>query len=407
MAAAPMADDNRRIPRIDRRRFRRADGTFRDCWSVRYYDPRGINRRVACQSELEAEKFRAKLLTEAGWPGARSASPFSHGPSMTLGEFWLLWLRDARDRLAEGTIWHYELSWRLRIEPVFGAYPVRSIRPHDIAEWRSDMLDDGVGDEAVRHAMCALQGLYRIAAEWGEADLNPVALVKKPRQGRKKAIELLPPLGVERVRAQLIAGGDLRSATMVSVMAYSGLRPGELLGLEWRHIRQATILIEQAVGGTKLKLPKNGRVGRTIDLLEPLAADLQRWRRSTGGEGFVFAKRDSTHMTNADWAAWRTGKFHPAANRAGLGKPRPYDLRHFFVSLLVREQLSSVVEIADQLGHAPTQTHNTYAHVFSEYRRTPPRDLNEWILENRRKAEREVGSPRRKPRRLRDAHDGG
>lgn len=406
MATAPIADDNRRIPRIDCRQYRRADGTFRDYWSVRYYDPQGVHRRVSCQSELEAEKLQAKLLTDANRPGARSAPPFTFGRSLTLGEFWLLFRRDARDRLAEGTIAHYELSWRLRIAPAFGAYPVRAIRPRDIAEWRSQMLADGVGDEAVRHAMCALQGLYRIAAEWGEADLNPVAPVKKPRQGRKKAIELLPPLGVERLRAQLIARGDLRSATMVSVMAYAGLRPGELLGLEWRHIRKATILIEQAVGGTRLKLPKNGRVGRTIDLLKPLAADLQQWKRTTRGGGFVFAKGDGSHMTNADWAAWRSGQFHPAAKYAGLGKPRPYDLRHFFVSLLVREQLSSVVEIADQLGHAPTQTHNTYAHVFSEYRRTPPRDLSTWILENRRKAEREVGSPRHKRKRLRDAHDG-
>jgi integrase len=401
-----MADDNRRTPRVERRRYRRTDGTFRDCWSVRYYDPTGANRRVSCRSELEAEKLRAKLLTDADWPGSRSASPFTHGPSMTLGEFWPLWLRDARDRLAESTIHHYELSWRLRIAPVFSAYPVRAIRPRDIAEWRSQMLDDGAGDEAVRHAMCALQGLYRVAAEWGEADLNPVAAVRKPRQRRKISVQLLAPLAVERLRAQLVTRGDLRSATIVSLMAYSGLRPGEVLGLEWHHIRKATILIEQAVGGTKLKLPKTGRVGRTVDLLEPLAADLQRWRRTTGGDRFVFPRPDGSHMTNADWALWRSRKFHPATKRAGLGTPRPYDLRHFFVSLLVREQRASVVEIADQLGHAPTQTHDTYAHVFSEFRRTPPRELNEWIFENRRRAEREVNSRRRKSRRLRDAHDG-
>lgn len=405
MVLTPMADDNRRTPRIDCRRRRRADGTFRDDWSVRYYDPRGANRRVSCKSELEAEKVRARLLRDACWPGALPASPFSHDASLTLGEFWLLWLRDARARLADGTISHYELSWRLRIAPVFSGFPVRSIRPRDIAEWRSQMLTDGVGDEAVRHAMCALQGLYTVAAEWGEADLNPVAPVRKPRQGRKTAVVLLPPLGVERMRAQLIAGGQLRTAMIICVMAYSGLRPGEVLGLEWPHIRKATILIEQAVGGTKLKLPKTGRVGRTIDLLEPLATDLEKWRKVTGGEGFVFAKPDGSHMTNDDWARWRTRKFRPAAERAGLGKPRPYDLRHFFVSLLVREQRASVVEIADQLGHAPTQTHDTYAHVFSEFRRTPPRGLNEWIVANRRKAEREVHH-RRKSWRLRDAHDG-
>ena len=35
------------------------------------------------------------------------------------------------------------------------------------------------------------------------------------------------------------------------------------------------------------------------------------------------------------------------AAAAGLGRPRPYDLRHSFASLLIREQRASIVERAD------------------------------------------------------------
>jgi hypothetical protein len=57
--------------------------------------------------------------------------------------------------------------------------------------------------------------------------------------------------------------------------------------------------------------------------------------------------------------------FEPAAERAGLGRVRPYDLRHSFVSLLIAEG-RSIVEVARQAGHSPTMALDTYGHVFDE-----------------------------------------
>ena len=69
-----------------------------------------------------------------------------------------------------------------------------------------------------------------------------------------------------------------------------------------------------------------------------------------------------------------------------MGTPRPYDLRHSFASLLIREQRTSIVELAEQLGHAPTMTLNTYAHVYAEHRRGEPIDVNAWITRAREEA---------------------
>jgi integrase len=86
------------------------------------------------------------------------------------------------------------------------------------------------------------------------------------------------PEDIERLRAVLLEDGDHRSATLVSVLAYAGLRPGEALGLEWHHVRDHTLLIEQAVSEGRLKRQKTNRVDRTVDLLEPLAEDLADWK---------------------------------------------------------------------------------------------------------------------------------
>src|SRR4051794_21933777 len=112
-----------------------------------------------------------------------------------------------------------------------------------VSEWRAELVADGVGPEA----MTLLQAMYTVAIEWGEATANPVSVVRKPKQGRRRVVHPIAPEGVERLRREFLRVGDLRSATLVSVLAYSGLRPGEALGLELRHIRQRTILVEQAV----------------------------------------------------------------------------------------------------------------------------------------------------------------
>ncbi len=74
-----------------------------------------------------------------------------------------------------------------------------------------------------------------------------------------------------------MADGDLFSATLVSVLAYAGVRPGEGIGLERRHLREDTILVERAVSYGSLKLQKTGRVYRTVDLLPELRADVLTW----------------------------------------------------------------------------------------------------------------------------------
>src|SRR3954462_4766914 len=122
--------------------------------------------------------------------------------------------------------------------------------------------------------MVLLQAMFTVAIEWGEADINPVSVVRKPRQGPRRAVAPIPPEGVERLRAVLLDADDLRSATLVSVMAYAGLRPGEALALEWRHVRESTLLVEQTVSDGELKRQKTGRLYRTVDLLAVLAEDL-------------------------------------------------------------------------------------------------------------------------------------
>ncbi|MCW2993811.1 MAG: helix-turn-helix protein [Conexibacter sp.] len=379
-----------REPTVELRRRRLADGGWSETPTVRYYDELGVRRRQSFETMAEADFERARLALDQSRRGP-IAGP---AESMTLADFWPTYHADACSRLQEATIASYEGVWRRAVEQRLGDRPLHEITPREISMWRVEMQKAGKGPEAIRMSMMLVQAMFTLALEWGEASTNPVALVRKPRQGRQRAIEVMDPNLVERVRRRMLAHGDPFSATLVSVLAYSGMRPGEALALERRHIRNDTILVEQAVARGRIKLQKTGRIYRTVDLLPPLRDDLASWIASSGRDAptdRLFPRDDGEWFRIDDWNNWRNRKFYEAFDDLEISRRRPYDLRHSFVSLMIREGELSIVELADQLGHAATETLKTYAHVFSEYRRQPRVPAVELIAEARRDLPRAGG----------------
>jgi integrase len=219
---------------------------------------------------------------------------------------------------------------------------------------------------------------------------NPVKAVRKPSAKRERAVVCLAPGEVEKIRAVLIAGGRLYAATMVSLIAYQGLRtPEELLGLEVKHVRKNTLLVEQRnidgeiVGGQKVR----GFHPRAIDLLEPVRRDVRKYLLATGiRNGVLFPRRDGAPWRLHDYNNWRRRVWQKARETAGVDPLPPYDLRHAFASLQIRAGMS-IPELAEQMGHSPQMTVMTYTHVIRELKGEP-----------RIPAEKQIERARRKPR---------
>jgi integrase len=203
-------------------------------------------------------------------------------------------------------------------------------------------------------------------------------------QKRKHAVRPIPPATVEQIRRKLIADRRLRDATLVSVLAYAGLRPGEALALRWGDIGVRTILVERAAALGSVKETKTGQT-RSVRLLDPLAGDLREWRLKCGrprDDGLVFPRFDGSVWNEQDWRNWRQRIFAPAASAAGLEHFRPYDLRHSFVSWLFAEG-RTVIEVARQAGHSPTMALATYGHVIEELEGAERRPAEDVIREAR------------------------
>jgi hypothetical protein len=90
----------------------------------------------------------------------------------------------------------------------------------------------------------------------------------------------LAPPQVEAIRAALLAKEKLYAATLVSLVAYQGLRvPEEVLALEVQHVRTKTLLVEQRnIAGTIVAGQKvRGFHPRAVDWVEPARRDVTEY----------------------------------------------------------------------------------------------------------------------------------
>jgi integrase len=242
--------------------------------------------------------------------------------------------------------------------PRLGQLQLRELSPQVIARFRAELEADGVGIEAIRKTMTMLQGVLHRAVEWGRVPTNAVKTTRKPPKQHRPAVQAIPPSIIELMRARLLEADRLREATLLVVLAYAGLRPQEVLALEWRHVRERTLLIERALSdGQALK---NRRRPRTVTLLAPLREDLAVWRRASGSpppSAPVFPNLDGAFWRASDRRNWRKRIYRPVAEEVGIDGARPYDLRHAFASLLIHEGRLSVVDFAarrrDRRADAP------------------------------------------------------
>ena len=339
------------------RKIKRKDGS--QVWEVRYREG-GRHRSKVFDRKSDAMDFQAEVRRRKQLGTIAQL----HAGDDLLADFAVEWWRlHAKPNLEPSTLGRYSQVWDNHVLPWLGGYRLKELTPDVVNEFRVMLADKGVGDATIRKAMFILQSVMGLAVLHGKVATNSVKAVKKPRQ-RSRRVRPLAPITVETIRINL----GLRDATLVSVLAYAGLRPGEAFGLQWQNVRERTILVDRSVSLGREKGTKTNAT-RTVRLVPALVEDLAVWLRAarpTSDDELVFPRADGKPWTEDDYKNWRRRNYGPAAEAAGLAAARPYDLRHSFVSLLIHEGVS-IVEVARQAGHAPEECLRTYAHTFEEF----------------------------------------
>lgn len=186
--------------------------------------------------------------------------------------------------------------------------------------------------------------MYEDARNVGLVEHNPFANLRLPATERKAEIK---PLAMDEYRALLdacpVLGGYAEEfRAMIQFAAWTGIRQGELFGLQWRDVGGDAIQVERArkLDGT-LGPPKNGKP-REVPLLPPARVlDNVEHRR----DPFVFHSPRGRPLIKGTFG-WSWQKV-----RAGAGVTcRWHDLRHFCATQLLELGLSHF-DVSIQLGH--------------------------------------------------------
>ena len=261
-----------------------------------------------------------------------------------------------------------------------------AVQNHHVRRWVAQMHAGGRSGRGIALILSGWRGFYTWLGREGLVSANPVQDVRAPRQARP----LPKALGVDEA-VQLsdhVAEDDdpwleARDAAMVELLYGSGLRVGELVGLD-----VAASDAAQRGGRGWIDLPSaevqvqgKGSKRRGVPLGTQALAALERWlalRDQVAGQGdaamALFIGRRGTRLTPQ--SIWQRLKRRSLL--AGLATPvHPHMLRHSFASHVLQSS-SDLRAVQELLGHAHIGTTQVYTrldfqHLAKAYDAAHPR----------------------------------
>ncbi len=296
------------------------------------------------------------------------------------------WLEDSvRPSTARSTYRCYRGFVRNHIAPVVGGVPLQRLTPQHVQSLYAEMERGGASPACRVAAHVVLRRALSQAVRFGLIGRNPCDAVTRPRAKRKE----VSYLDAAQVRALLeTARGDRLEALAVLAVA-TGLRQGELLGLQWHDVDLAagTLAVRRQLLGHndgsfelgELKTPKSRRlVELPAVAVAALAAHRGRLATPPLPADLVFTDTRGGPLRRSNLLRrW----FVPLLARAGLPRVRFHDLRHTHATLLLTQGVNPKV-VQERLGHSQiSMTLDTYSHVVPSLQRDAARRLDE-VLEN-------------------------
>jgi integrase len=288
----------------------------------------------------------------------------------------------AEQILRDSTVARMERAFRLHVYPLLGDLQIGAVRQAHIRNWVKDRSAE-LKPSTLRLIFANLNTVFLAAvADKVRAD-NPCAGVRLPEIDNDEMLIPTP----DQVHA-LAAALPLRYRAVAYVVAGTGLRPGEVLGLELEHaafLAREVKVVQQLITLTgrvpflaPVKTKTSKRTGEMPEIVSVALAEHIRLfppqpvevddetnpRRPVRRPALLlFPNEDGRPVHRSNWSRiWA-----PAARSIGLPKGTGlHVLRHYFASLLI-ENGASVKTVQMALGHStPTITLNTYVHLWPD-----------------------------------------
>ena len=339
-------------------------------------DPATGKRRQKWKGGFRTRKAAEAALRElvAGVDAGR----YVERSTKTVGEYLDEWIEVVRPRLRP-TTWNSYRQSVAHIKGRIGAVPLQSLAPLAVENLYKELLATRgrqgrpLSPKTVRGVHVVLRKALADAERLGLVVRNAAAAAKPPVPSKHEHTTWTAEQLARFLRS---LEGERLSAAFV-LLATTGMRRGEALGLRWSDValEAARLSIVQTITTVRDKMvitpPKTARSRRLVSLDPETVAALRDHRRrqneerlrvgeAWSGDGdFVFTNEigEPVHPSAL------SRLFVSSVRRAGLPTIRLHDLRHTYATVALGAGVHPKI-VSERLGHATISvTLDLYSHV--------------------------------------------
>lgn len=318
------------------------------------------------------------------------------GGKLKVGAFLELWLEDvARPGVRVRTLASYRQHVRDHIGPAIGNIELAKLSPMDVQGMLNRIGRKGYGQKAlspstVQRIRATLRAALNQAMRWGHVQRNVATLAEPPKAEAPE----ITTLSREGAAAFLAAAREHRLGAAPVLALLTGMREGELFGLQWQDLDldAGTLTVTkqvQRLNGEYKLVDLKTRASRRAIKLPPQAVEALRRHRvlqnkerlMAGGKwedwGLVFCRPTGRPL---DGSAARS-MMKQILQWAELPPMRFHDLRHSAASIYLAMGVDSRV-VMDMLGWSQITTAARYQHPSAELKEQAAQRMSEFFGES-------------------------
>lgn len=278
--------------------------------------------------------------------------------------------RHCKIHCKESSIELYKSYLKVNLSRFYGQR-VKDITLRDISGFIVDLKESGLSNKHVNNIFHFLKAIFNYGVENEYFSKNPCSKIKK-LQTTKKQINFLSEEQVQmflKVAQKL----TLEHYALFYTAINTGMRRGELLGLEWNDINfvKKTISIDKQWYKNKVTSTKTAGSTRVIKISDSTCEVLKEHKRINFFKSkIVFADKLGKHqhawnMTERYFKkVLKFMQYLDNIETSNLDSLRFHDLRHTYASLMLSKG-APIKFVQEQLGHTTCKmTLDTYNHIM-------------------------------------------
>ncbi len=330
-------------------------------------DPATGRRRQASRQGFarrrDAEAALVDLVRSFGQADGASRSD----DEFTVASYLAGWLGGQTLGVSRATCRSYRVAAG-RLLPIIGSVPLRRLSRFDVEAAIAVMLADGLSPATVRNTQMVLHKALTDAVRLDRLMVNAADGVEPPKIDRGS----FRVWSVDELRLFLTAVREHHWFGVFVLLATTGMRRGEVLGLRWDVVDfdLSAVSVIRSVGTVDGEIvvtsPKTQAARRlvdvdanTLDVLRRLR-DEQRRAGIKDPHGWVFRREPGGGPLRPESVS---AAFDRLVARADVPRIRLHDLRHTYATLAVDTGMHPMV-LSDRLGHSSVATTiDMYVHV--------------------------------------------